>query len=240
MIATVHFFLYLLIAFFVVYALLPNILTRIFGFLCMGNGPADKRQIALTFDDGPDPDYTGRLLDTLRECNTHATFFVLAVKALEFPDLIERMMNEGHEVAVHGMTHRFMPLSTIRQTSLATTGAASALHKRFGIHANYYRPTWGLCNLSTFLTIRAMKLKFVTWSVMVSDWRVTDAHTLLERIIRKLQPGGIIVLHDSDKTPGAEHGAPEGVIQLLPKMVEAAQLQGLHFVPMSEWIGGDV
>jgi peptidoglycan-N-acetylglucosamine deacetylase len=236
---TIVIILYILAFSFVVYAILPNIVTRWFRWFCLTHGPVDKNQIALTFDDGPDPQFTGRILDVLQVHQIRATFFVLATKALSHPDLIERMIHEGHEVAVHGMTHRMVPLSSVRQTIQASKEAAEMLSHRFGITPRYYRPTWGLCNLSTFFALRNTSLRLVTWSVMVGDWRVTEAHTLLKRIMKSLHPGGIIVLHDSDVTPGAERGAPEEVIRLLPLLVKSVQSRGLHFVPMSHWIGDD-
>lgn len=219
----------------VCYAVLPNILTRMLRVGAVSRGP-DVPTVSLTFDDGPDERYTPKLLDVLRDVGVHATFFVIVDKALRHPDLIERMMAEGHDVQVHGQRHWFVPWLPPQAALRQVNGAAGALRQRFGLQTRFYRPTWGLCNLLSFLPWFRRNHRLVTWSVMVGDWRVTDAGELLRRILQKLHAGAIICLHDSDETFGAEPGAPTQVIQLIPELVRQVHDRGYTFRTMAEWL----
>ncbi|MCL6593673.1 MAG: polysaccharide deacetylase family protein, partial [Alicyclobacillus sp.] len=207
--------LLVLLAAALVYALLPNIWTRVLGRGGVRLLPG-RPVVYLTFDDGPDPRYTGRLLDALAASRVPATFFVLSDKALRHPALVERMRAEGHSVQVHGQRHWLVPVLGPVLTARQLLGAATQLRQRFGLQTCWYRPTWGLCNAVTLALLPRSGHRLVLWSVMVGDWRRTPAAVLLARIAERLQPGGIIVLHDSDETFGAEAGAPESVIQLIP------------------------
>ncbi|MCL6633358.1 MAG: polysaccharide deacetylase family protein [Alicyclobacillus herbarius] len=217
------------------YSLIPNLLTRGFRLWAIRQGPT-RRELALTFDDGPDPKYTDRLLDALRDAEIRATFFVIGRKALAHPDLVLRMLADGHQVEVHGWTHSFVPLlppaAAVRQFRKTT----AALVQRFGLRPRFYRPTWGALNLVTLLTAPRTH-RLVTWSIMVGDWRVQRPGQVLERIVNRLHPGAIIVLHDSDETLGAETGAPEQVIALIPELGRRAREAGYSFRTLNEWYG---
>ncbi len=191
--------------------------------------------VALTFDDGPDPNYTPRLLDALRDAQIHATFFVIVDKARRHKEIIERMLVEGHEVEIHGYTHACVPLllpwTSVKQVALSS----KVLTEELSVSPRWYRPTWGLINLPAWLAVKRLHLRFVTWSVMVGDWRVTEPDELMRRILRKLRPGSVIVLHDSDETPGAERLAPNAVISLIPDLADQVRSRQLDFVLLSSW-----
>jgi len=217
-----------------VYAGLPNLLTRVFHLFVMQRGPR-RPQVALTFDDGPDEDFTPRLLDELQKQQISATFFVLGEKAVQNPSLVQRMVAEGHDVQIHGWEHKPVPLMLPGQALRQITGTQRLLYEKFGVKADFYRPTWGLCNFATLLRPRG-KVHLVTWSVMVGDWRVTPSAELYRRIRRKLHPGAIIVLHDSDKTAGAERGAPLTVIEVVSKLAELTRDRGYSFCLLKDWL----
>lgn len=218
---------------FLFYSVVPNLLTRVLHLFVLSKGPPVPK-VALTFDDGPDADYTPRLLDELKKEHIVATFFVLGEKALRYPQLIERMVAEGHEVQIHGWVHKMVPLMLPRDTQRQVIATREILEKHFAIYPSYYRPTWGLCNWLT-LWNRSHTPHLVTWSVMVGDWRVTPADELYRRVRRKLHPGAIVVLHDSDKTAGAERGAPQEVIRLIPMLAQLVHQQGYTFCKLSDW-----
>ncbi|WP_245629105.1 polysaccharide deacetylase family protein [Alicyclobacillus shizuokensis] len=215
------------------YALVPNLLIRLCRLWALRTGPA-RREIALTFDDGPDPKYTGRLLDALKAAGVRATFFVVGQKALAHPDLIRRMMAEGHQVEVHGWTHAFVPLLPPRRTLWQFRRTTDALGRTFGVRPRFYRPTWGALNAVTLgLVFRTHRL--VTWSIMVGDWRLQPPGQVLQRVVERLHPGAIVVLHDSDDTWGAETGAPEQVIALIPELAQRVRAAGYSFRTLDEW-----
>jgi peptidoglycan-N-acetylglucosamine deacetylase len=206
-----------------IYSIWPNLWTRVLR-QSLHRGPNELRRVALTFDDGPHPMYTPRLLDALKEHGARATFFVIAEKASSYPDVICRMLSEGHDVEVHGYTHALVPILSPRLTIKQFDESQLLLRNQFGIEPRFYRPTWGLCNLWTLLRLQGMQL--VTWSIMVGDWRKTAVKTLLSRIVRRLHPGAILVLHDSDEAFGAEAGAPESVIDLIGPLIRELHARG--------------
>jgi len=215
------------------YSVLPNILTRAFGWFAVRRCSNDKR-ISLTFDDGPDPRYTSVLLDALLAADIRATFFVIADKALRHPDIIRRMVQEGHDVQVHGYSHQMVPFLGPRATERQIKGATDALLPYLGSRTRLYRPTWGLCNLWTLWTLRRWQHKLVLWSIMVGDWRSTKPQVLLQRILNKIHNGAIIVLHDSDETKGAEAFAPQNVIALIPLLSAETRRLGYLWATLSE------
>lgn len=218
---------------FIFYSIVPNILTRVFHWTGILQCSSDNR-IALTFDDGPHPVYTPLVLDALLLANIRATFFVLAHEAKTYPDIIKRMVAEGHDVQVHGYHHAFVPFIGLQQTVQQVQMSAEVLRDCLGTTTKFYRPTWGLCNLWTFFVLRKMHHKLVLWSVMVGDWRVTAPEVLLERVANKLHQGAIVVLHDSDLTPGAQRGAPESVIAIIPHLAKLSRDKGYAWTTLSE------
>lgn len=222
-----------ILAFLVFYSGIPNLWVRVMHMTALRTVP-EKDKVVLTFDDGPDEHYTPRLLDQLRESQVKATFFVIVDKAIRHPDIIAQMLAEGHDVEVHGYKHWMVPFLLPRQTVRQVAKAKEMLKRHFGIEPSWYRPTWGLSNAITLLSRQSRRLRLVTWSVMVGDWNRTSPDVLLHRIMKAIQPGSIIVLHDSDETWGAEDGAPESVIQLIPRLAESIRSRGLEFIPLSE------
>ncbi|SIS65377.1 polysaccharide deacetylase family protein [Alicyclobacillus vulcanalis] len=221
------------IAVLVVYAGLPFVWTRILGRSCIRRTRVPGC-VALTFDDGPHPEYTPRLLDVLKEGGARATFFVIAEHALKYPDIVGRMLAEGHEVQVHGYRHWFVPLLPPHLTVRQCVQAREVLARRFGIEPRVYRPTWGACNLATLVALRRSRMTMLLWSVMVGDWRKTPPDELVRRIVAKLDAQSVLVLHDSDWSPGAERGAPESVIAAMPAVIEEIRRRGYTFVLASE------
>lgn len=222
-----------------VYSILPNLLTRLLFLGVLRKIPHDaqtggKRPVCLTFDDGPDPAYTPRVLDALQGANVKATFFIIYEKAEKHPDIVERMIRDGHDVQIHGYTHAFVPLVGPRHALCNVADSQKLLKSRFGVQAKFYRPTWGLLNLPVLLDSWRMNYKLVTWSIMVGDWKVTTAETLYQRIMKRIHSGAVIVLHDSDETWGAERLAPEAVIELLPTLIKTLLESGYEFKRISE------
>lgn len=211
------------------------LLTRLFhvGVLWRKRNEAN---VSLTFDDGPDPKFTPRVLDALKAADVKATFFVIVSKAKRHPELVRRMLQEGHEVQIHGYAHACVPLCGPGRSVLQVRQSSTVLNDDYGVRPSLYRPTWGLLNLPAWIWARRHGMTIVTWSVMVGDWRNASADLLLARILRRITAGAVIVLHDSDETFGAEAGAPENVIQLLPRLAQEVRRRGYEFDLLSRWV----
>ncbi|HEY0829055.1 MAG TPA: polysaccharide deacetylase family protein [Bacilli bacterium] len=222
------------------YMFIPWILTRIFGIgvFRRGHRNGQKRQIAFTFDDGPDPVYTPQLLDLLLKYNIKATFFVLGSKAEAFPDIIRRIHQEGHLIGVHNYTHLsnwlITPWSVIRKQ---VERSANIIEQITGDRPIYYRPPWGMINLFDF----RMRKKFhiILWSVMISDWRSHlkgDEQKLTKKLLASIRDGSVVLLHDSCDNIGSFPHAPFYMLQALESVLSTLTIQGFEYLRVDEMI----
>lgn len=186
--------------------------------------------VALTFDDGPDPSYTPRLLDLLDHYQVKATFFLVGERAAQHPELVQEILKRGHQIGAHCQFHRYAWLMSPWKTWGEWDQGISTLEHLTGAPIRFIRPPWGTFNLLTLLWFKHRKLRAVLWSAEGHDWEVQRTpEKIAERILNKVQEGGIIVLHDS----GGESGAPENTLRaveiLLQKMIHDKKLP---FLPL--------
>lgn len=214
------------------YAFLPGFISRMFGFRVFSRGIAE-REISLTFDDGPHPVYTPRLLDLLKAHGAHATFFVVGAHAEKHPDIVRRMHEEGHDIGIHNYVHRsnwiMGPVSVRRH--VVRTG--DIVERITGTRPRYYRPPWGIVNVFDF--IGRGKPQIVLWTALFGDWKLkVGAERLYGKIRRKLQPGAVLLLHDCGDTFGADPDAPANTIDAVGRILEDGKREGLRFVGIGE------
>jgi peptidoglycan/xylan/chitin deacetylase (PgdA/CDA1 family) len=216
------------------YAFLPGFISRTFGFRVFKRGYA-REEIALTFDDGPDPVYTPRLLDLLREYGAKATFFVVGVHAERHPELLRRMAEEGHAIGIHNYVHKtnwLMRPGTVKK-HIARTSAI--IEEATGVKPVYYRPPWGIVNLFDYANLGYLQI--ILWSAMFGDWRKrVGVERLTARMLKKLRPGEVLLLHDCGKTFGADEDAPENMLRALEVYLKRGSEQGYRFVTIGEMI----
>jgi len=218
--------------FFTFYAFLPALVSRMFGFRAFRKGLAE-REIALTFDDGPDPVYTPRLLDLLKRHGAKATFFVVGAHAERHPELIRRMHEEGHVIGIHNYVHLpnwfLRPRAVKRQVQRTRDIIASIT----GEVPKFYRPPWGIVNVFDYAVTG--KLQIVLWTSMFGDWRRrVGPDRLYARMRKKLRPGQVFLLHDRGDTFGADAEAPANMLLALERIMEDAARLGYRFVNMEE------
>ncbi|MNB63325.1 Peptidoglycan-N-acetylmuramic acid deacetylase PdaA precursor [compost metagenome] len=216
------------------YAFIPGIISRLFGYRVFrkGNGVPD---FALTFDDGPDPQYTPRLLDILKKYDAKATFFVVGSHAESNPELIRRIHAEGHLIGIHNYVHRsnwVMRPGTVQKQIQRTN---DIIYNLTGERSTYYRPPWGIVNLFDFSKRRQVKI--VLWSAMFGDWREKlGTDRLAEKMLTRLNPGEVMLLHDCGTTPGADPEAPEHMLAALERTLIEAQKRGLKSIRIDDMI----
>jgi peptidoglycan/xylan/chitin deacetylase (PgdA/CDA1 family) len=200
--------------------------------------PARAGEIALTFDDGPNPAWTPRLLDVLDEHGVKATFFLLGGFAQSQPDLVRRIAAGGHLIGNHSWSHPDLsrtPAKRIREELARTSGT---LEQITGVPVRYFRPPFGARRPAVFRIARELGLTPVLWNAMTSDWSEPSADRIAERLARKadkLTRAGSavnIVLHD-----GGHRGLGTN---REPSVTAAAQLiarykQTHRFVTLQEW-----
>lgn len=173
--------------------------------------------VALTFDDGPDGASTPHFLDLLRGSEVHATFFLLGEMVQRFPDLPRRMVDEGHELAVHSWDHRSHLLRTA-STFSQLERTADLLEHVSGTRPTLFRPPYGLLTGADVLAARRAGLRPLLWTSWGKDWTAAARPAgVLRTVISGRVDGGTVLLHDSDCTsaPGAwrsAYGALPGLL----------------------------
>lgn len=203
---------------FLIYSILPTIFYRLFHLGVFQKGRSDN-QVALTFDDGPDPKYTPILLNLLRKYDVKATFFIVGENAKEHPDLIKRMHAEGHQIGLHHYRHLSNWFLFPHQIKKQCDMAAEVIEQIVGVRPIYYRPPWGHLNL--LIPLIAKHYRIVIWSAILGDWRLKlGKERLKKRIIKSLYGGSVIVLHDRGTNIGADQRAPENTIAALEEIFE--------------------
>ena len=171
---------------------------RLFGpYIC--RGAASGRRVALTFDDGPDPRSTPALLELLREAKVEAAFFCIGQRVAEHPALAARIVHEGHLLENHSYSHSHATnVFTEPRLKTELTKTQIAIEEAAGVIPKFFRPPLGLSNPRIFRVARALGLTVIGWTARGFDTKLTDPNLIVARIIRKLKPSGIILLHDGN------------------------------------------
>lgn len=196
--------------------------------VALRRGPAGRRQVALTFDDGPDPEGTPRLLRLLAARGVRATFFLIGERAARHPEIVRAIVAEGHEIGNHTWHHRnawFLgPAATERELS----GGARILANLAGRVPTLYRPPWGIVNVPALLTARRAGLTTVLWSIQPEGLRPRSPSDQLDYCASRLHDGAIVDLHDAPGLPGA----PQRLLDLMPGLLDLLADWGYTAVPV--------
>jgi peptidoglycan/xylan/chitin deacetylase (PgdA/CDA1 family) len=181
--------------------------------------------VALTFDDGPDPVDTPKLLDLLREKGVKATFFVVGKRADQYPEIVHRAWDEGHLIANHTWSHYslFCFLTPSRLRAEIERGTES-VRRICGFRPRLFRSPVGLRHPLLQPFLNAAGLEFVSWSIWTRDSLTPNSEVLTRRILNQVAGGDIILLHD--RLPG---GA-DVMLSILPRVIDELRARGFEFV----------
>jgi peptidoglycan-N-acetylglucosamine deacetylase len=193
-------------------------------------GPRSKREIALTFDDGPDPGQTPRILDILAAHGAKATFFLIGARAARAATLVRRIAEAGHDLGNHTWSHRSLWLTGPRETARQVRDGHDAIAQAAGAPPRFFRPPWGMTNLALFRELRALRTPCVFWTAQTEGRRQASPGLQVERARRRAAPGTIFDLHDADGVPGA--GAR--IAQALPAMLAMLAAEGYSLAPLRD------
>jgi len=224
-----------------VYAVFPTLLARVCHVGVIWRTSPGLGRVALTFDDGPDPVYTPQVLDVLRTYGVKACFFVLGEKAGRYPELVDRLQSEGHEVASHGYSHVPHALLGPARTYREMEETSRIIEKVTGRRPRLFRPAWGLVNACMLWPRFLYGQRVVLWSFMSQDWwHRFGAEQIARLVLRRIRDGSILVFHDSDTTFGAARGSPAQMLAALPLILSGLQKKGLSVVNMDEIVQNSV
>src|SRR5580700_4193574 len=160
------------------------------------HGIRGSRQIALTYDDGPNDPHTLHLLDVLAKHNVRATFFMIGRHVRQRPDIARAVAQAGHVIGNHTFTHPLLLFESEAQTRIQLVDCRQALKDAIGDHSHLFRPPFGGRRPATIRVARDLGLQTVMWNVTGYDWRVPPAAVIEQKVVRQMRGGAVILLHD--------------------------------------------
>jgi peptidoglycan-N-acetylglucosamine deacetylase len=195
--------------------------------LFMVAGPRRSREVALTFDDGPDPNYTPKLLDLLAEHQVRATFFVIGQNAERHPELVRRIAFEGHALGHHTFYHMVPDKIGAQQLIGEVCQTDRVLKTIVGQSSQLFRPPFGKITLSKIIALWRARRGVVLWNRDSGDYYCDSPDEVRARFeSRPLRGGDLVLLHD-DRPHAAD---------VLAQVIKSARSRGLTFITVHEWI----
>lgn len=192
-----------------------------------------ERMVALSFDDGPHPRYTPAILDLLARHNIPATFFLIGRNVLKYPLLAQRIATSPNEIGNHTFSHRILPFLSDAEVKLEISQTEEALRIHTGLQPRFIRPPMGLFTKRTVDMIEACGYDTVIGDVYPRDPHLPGQHKIYQRVMRRVRPGSIIILHDGGNTKDVDRSQTvRAVEQIITKLLG----EGYRFVTISELV----
>lgn len=194
-------------------------------------GSSEKKRIALTFDDGPHPRYTPKILDILAEFGVEATFFTVGSNVEAYPHIIERILAEGHEIGNHTY-HHYHTANVKNEVLTEDILACSQILKKYtGEEPHLFRPPEGVFNEDIKRLCEEKGYIIVMWSVDTRDWAHPEIGDILKNVRENVRDGSIILMHDFI---GKNSPTPAALRRIIPMLQES----GYEFVTVSRLLEG--
>lgn len=180
-----------------------------------------EKKVALTFDDGPNANYTETLLDGLKERGVHATFFLLGTQVEKSPKIVERMHEDGHLIGNHSYEHVNLSSLSDEAAMVQVDKTNEAIYKVTGEFPEYIRPPYGCWKSNLDYNTTMIE---VLWNVDPLDWNTDSADVVVQRVLKEVEENDIILLHD----------ASESSVNAAFRIIDALQKEGYVFVTVDE------
>ncbi len=190
----------------------------------------DSMKIAITFDDGPHPHLTHRILDILEHHGVKATFFMVGVNVLNYPDAAREVIQRGHEVGNHTFSHGNIGRMGEEAILREMERCEDALEELCEYRPHLFRPPEGALNAFVEHCSEDADYSLVLWSLDTRDWEQKSAEHIVQEVLSKVQAGDIILMHDYI---GVKSKTPEALERLLPELLA----RGYEPVTVSELLG---
>jgi peptidoglycan/xylan/chitin deacetylase (PgdA/CDA1 family) len=205
----------------------------------ISHGPRDRPRVALTFDDGPDPEVTPAILDTLDAAGARATFFVSGRHLQRHRPIAARALRAGHELGNHSWMHSyFQNFYRTDQQQSDLERSARLIQELSGSDVEpLYRPPIGLKSPPLASVAHARKLKVIAWSLHSRDTLSRDADATAARVLSRIKPGDIVLMHDGHERDGKHRRLAAAA---LPLILRGLRARGLASVTVSELLGNEL
>ncbi|MDC2864524.1 peptidoglycan-N-acetylglucosamine deacetylase [Bacillus sp. BP-3] len=189
-------------------------------------GPYNKAEVALTFDDGPDPVYTPQVLNKLKKHGVKATFFLLGENAERYPEVVKRIVNEGHIVGNHTYNHPNLNKIDDKQYHEQMLKTEKILQKLTGYSPKFFRPPYGIINENQMKWATEQNFMIIQWSVDTLDWKGLNSQEITNKVLGNTFPGSILLQHTA---PG---GKLQGSVDALDRFIPDLTSNGARFVTL--------
>ena len=191
-----------------------------------------SRQLALTYDDGPNDPHTLRLLDVLARHNVRATFFLIGGYVRQRPDIAREVAKAGHVIGNHTFTHPLLTFNSSDQLRTQLASCESALTESVGGHSNLFRPPFGGRRPAVLRVARQMGLEPIMWNVTGYDWNAPSVEYIERKVTNKVRGGDVILLHDGGhRSFGADRSF---TVAATDRLISRYKSEGFEFVTIPE------
>jgi len=222
-------------------ARLPNLFQRasldapiysVSDFSSLGRAAVPQdRAICLTFDDGPDPIYTPKILKVLAGYNVKATFFVLGSAAEEYPQLVDDMAKAGHAIGNHTYSHGHPWVMTGARAKQEVARTTAVIENIIGVAPRWFRPPFGRLRDAMREQAQSENMATVLWSHSIIDWGVLGTQSGISQRLDRIKVGDIVLMHDGKR----EHNYPEVMLQCLPEFLNSLAQKSLVPITLDDF-----
>lgn len=191
-------------------------------------GPRDNKRIALTFDDGPTPGVTEKVLQALSQSRARSTFFMIGNRVKQSPNLAREVKAQGHEIGNHSYTHPVLSHLSAETVKQELEKTQNIIAETTGVTSHWFRPPYGAFKASQAPIAAALKLNIVIWSVDPRDWSRPGINVIQRRVVNQTSGGDIVLCHDLHRQTG----------DAAPYMIASLVDRGFELVTLSELLLG--
>lgn len=196
------------------------------GPIAIAGTRTDQKVVALTFDHSWGNKFTPSILDTLKKNNIHATFFIMGPWAKKYPEVAQRMVADGHEIGSHGYRHENYGDRSADWVREDIQKAHAMIKEVTGVEPTLLRPPNGHYSQQSLKTTDELGYKTIIWNIDSLDWKNPGRDVIIDRVVKRLKPGAIILMHASD--------TPVQTAEALPILLEKIKAEGYQIVTVGE------
>ncbi|MDP3025345.1 MAG: polysaccharide deacetylase family protein [candidate division Zixibacteria bacterium] len=193
-----------------------------------------EKVVALTFDDGPSPEWTPKILDELKKAGVKATFFMIGKYVEKYPQIARRVTEEGHDIGNHSYDHKVLIYCRMKTLEREINEAERVIKDVTGQKTHYFRPPKAWLTNKEKEKIKEMGYQIILWTLNSKDWVTFDDKYIVKFIVRHVEPGDIILFHDGGGVFSTEGGNRHETVKTIPQLVQKLREKGYRFVTITE------